>query len=251
MKYLVALALLLSLSSAHAQNIGGIGAQLLLDTTGGTTMPRIASLIPNSPAYAQLNATDYIYKVNDIPCKDKTIEEVVGMIRGEVGTHVKITVADTKEGKRPRDFDLVRVGIQGVAPLTPPDLPANFIDWCDKEAQRLQMQGHTIIKTFNSACGSRYFNFEALPKQYHVRVMAMEEKKEGTPAFSITGRLFNNDNESETSAIHSTDPKSISGMVIATAEGDMTFKKECIGVVNVQVLNDITKCTKMYVIVYR
>src|SRR4051812_48383574 len=88
----------LSGACLHAQVIAGIGAQLTLDTTGGYTMPRIFSLVPRSPAYDALNATDYIIKVNDVLCKNKTIEDVVALIRGAEGTPVKITTAFTKEG---------------------------------------------------------------------------------------------------------------------------------------------------------
>src|SRR5262245_62050317 len=66
-----------------AQNIGGIGAQLLMDTTGGHSMPEVSGLVPGSAADQNLKATDYIIKVNGVSCLDKTLVEVVGMIRGE------------------------------------------------------------------------------------------------------------------------------------------------------------------------
>lgn len=241
--------------SSYAQNIGGIGAALILDTAGGTTMPRIMSLVPNSPADQNLKATDYIIKVNDVSCKDKTIEEVVAMIRGEAGTQVKITVADTKEGKRPREYDLVRVGLQvaGATNTTPPDPVTAFYDGCEKELQQLRAKHAIIIKTFNSACGNYFFNFEAESKSYHIRIMTMEEKGNGayTPAFYVTARVFDSNDEAGATDINKAAPLDWGNMMIAQSEGTVTFKKGCVGVVNTQIHDDMSKCHAMFVIVYR
>ncbi|MFI5196325.1 MAG: PDZ domain-containing protein [Chitinophagales bacterium] len=249
-KYLIALFLTLSITPSLAQNIGGIGAKLFLDTAGGYTMPRIMSLVPNSPADSNLKATDFIIKVNDISCKDKTIEEVVALIRGEAGTHVKITVADTRQGKHPREYDLVRIGLPGVAAQPPPDPVTAFYDQCEKEVQQLSVKRFTIIKTFNATCGDRYFNFEAERRPYHVRVMTMEDNSAGA-AFYATARVFDNDDEPGATALNKADSKEQGGMMTAQSEGEVTFRKNCIGVVNVQMHGDITKCHAMYVIVYR
>ena len=250
MKYLPVLFLFLLLSTARAQNIGGIGAQLFLDTAGGTTMPRIMSLVPGTPADSVLKATDYIYKVNDISCKDKTIEEVVSLIRGEVGTHVKVTVTDTKDGKRPRNYDLVRRGVPGVTNQPPPDPVTAFNDWCEKEVQLLMAKKFMIVKTFNATCGDRYFNFEAQSRPYHVCVMTMEDKGTST-TFSATARVFDNDDEAAATALTKTDSKTVGTMDITIIQGDMAFKKACIGVVNAKITGDVTKCHAVYVIVYR
>jgi hypothetical protein len=252
MKYFLALFFLFSFFTTRtgAQTIGGIGASLILDTTGGTTMPRIMSLVPGTPAYQYLNATDYIMTVNGISCKDKTIEEVVSLIRGDTGTHVKITVADTKEGKRPRNYDLVRTILPSAANQPPPDPVTVFNEWCDNEVVKLKANKFMIIKTFTATCGDRFFNFEAAPKQYHIRVLTLEDKGTGT-AFSATARVFDNENESSAITLTRLDPKEQNTTVIAQSGGDITFKKECIGVVNVQMHDDVTKCHAIYVIVYK
>ena len=247
-KYLLALLLLLSITSSRAQNIGGIGAQLFLDTAGGYTMPRIQSLVAGTPADSVLKATDYIYKVNDISCKDKNIQEVVELIRGEAGTHVKITVTDTKDGKRPRSYDLVRRGIPGVQA---PDPLTAFNTWCDGEVAKLLANKFTIVKTFNASCAeNRFFNFEALAKQYHIAVMTMEEHAAGS-TITTKARAFDNDDEAGATALTNENHKSVGKMDITIIDGVVTFKKVCIGAVNVKVSGDITRCQGIYVIVYR
>jgi len=256
MKHFFALTLflslsVLSLSTLHAQNIGGIGAQLLLDTAGGSTMPRILALVPGTPADSVLKATDFIYTVNDVSTKNKTIEEVVGLIRGEVGTTVKVTVTDTKDGKRPRTYNLTRKSVQGVTNAPPADPAEAFAQWCEQQTLLLRGQRHTIIKTFNATCGNRYFNFEAEAKNYHIVVYTLEEKTAGV-AFTTTVRVFDNDDEAgakKLAAVYPTIP--LGNRAIAKTEGEMTFTKNGIGVVNVNVDGRTEFCTGMYVVVYR
>ncbi len=233
-----------------AQNIGGIGAQLFLDTAGGHTMPRIQGLVANTPADSFLKATDFIITVNGVSCKDKTIEDVVALIRGEVGTKVHIVVADTKDGKRQREYDLIRKGIQvqgGQAAASPVEA---FNVWAENEAAQLRAKGYTIVKTFNSACGNRYFNFDAEARTYSVRVISLLTNDAGT-AFNTTMRVFDNDDETGATAINKTNTRRIGSGIVMETEGDATFKKNCIGVVNVQANGDVNKCQGMYVIVYR
>lgn len=248
MKYLLAFALCLSLSVAtNAQVMGGIGAQLILDTAGGTTMPRIMTLVPHTPADSNLHATDFIMSIDGVSCKDKTIEEVVSMIRGDTGTKLKIVVADTKEGKRPRHYELTRRALPGVAPLDP---MAAFNAWCDNEVQQLKAKRAVIIKTYNATCGDRFFNFEAEARTYHVLVMTMEDKDGGT-AFHATARVFDNDNEATATSLAPMDPHDQGKTIIARCGGDVTFAKACIGAVNVQMHDDVSKCHGLYVVVYR
>jgi len=241
---------LLSCGAINAQNIGGIGAQLFLDTAGGYTMPRIQGLVANTPADTFLKATDFIVTVNGVSCKNKTIEDVVALIRGEVGTKVHIVVADTKEGKRPREYDLIRKGIQvagGQQAVSPAEA---FNTWAENEAAQLRAKGSTVIKTFNAACGDRYFNFEAEAKTYHVRVMSLLTSDAGS-AFSTTMRVFDNDDEASATTIDKTSTRQTGNAIVLQTEGDAAFKKSCIGVVNVQAHGDASKCQGMYVIVYR
>jgi hypothetical protein len=274
---MIILLLLLSVTlpqgNAFAQNIGGIGAQLFLDTSEGFTMPRIMALIPNTPADKFLKATDFIMKVNDMDCKNKTIEEVVGVIRGEAGTTVKITVADTKEGKHQREYDLTRVSMQtGVPPnggtAPPPDPLTAFYTDCENEVKQMKRKGIQIIKTYTSECGNYFFNFNAeTAGAYHIRLMAMQEKtnlpagQAGTdtiPGFYPTARIFDGDNEAAAITLSKTAPKPAenpasggTGMMIAQLEGDLGFKKSGVGVISVQIHDDVKKCRGMYIVVYK
>ena len=244
----------LVLTASVAQNIGGIGAQLFLDTAGGHTMPRIQGLVPNTPAYQYLNATDYIIKVDGVSCKDKTIEEVVAMIRGEAGTNVKITVADTKEGKRPRDYDLQRVGMQLPASAPPPPDPLTaFNTDCENEVKLLKRQHSEIVKALTSDCGDFFFNFNAEKGQYHICVLAMEEKgtTANTPGFYATAKVFDGDNEAAAIPLSKAAPKDGGKYVAAQLEGTVTFKKTSVGTIAINIHDDVKKCRGMYIIVYK
>ncbi len=252
-KLILAIFLFLTVSvSAIAQNIiGGIGAQLFLDTVNGFTMPRIMSLVPGSPAYDTLKATDYIMSVNGVSCKDKTIEEVVSLIRGEAGTKVHIKVADTKQGVRPREYDLTRVSINTGAPADP--IPA-FNSWCDEQAKQLKKKGFEIIKTFNSDCGNYFFNFNAESGGYRVQVYTMEDKGSGTytPGFTLSAKVYDGNNEAGAVSLNAIPPVQAGNTAIAQSAGTITFSKDCVGVVGITITNnDAKKCKAMFVTVYR
>jgi hypothetical protein len=254
-KFLITIVLLLSVTAARAQNIAGIGAQLLMDTTGGYTVPRIAGLVAGSPADNVLKATDYIIMINGVSSKNVPLDEVVGMIRGEAGTHVSIIVADTKEGKRPRTYMLTRVGMQmaGGAQQAPPDPTAVFYEWCDARVKELTAKGASILKTYNSACGNYFFNFDATPGEYHVCIYSMEVK--GSDGYNqghtTAARVFDNEHEADATKINKTELQTVGNMLVSTTEGEAIFKKSGVGVVNTQVVDDHYKCHNMYVVVYR
>ncbi|MCD6011577.1 MAG: ctpB [Flavipsychrobacter sp.] len=247
--YITAILLFFTVSS-FAQTIGGIGAQLFTDTTGGFTMPRILSLVPNSPAYDSLRATDYIIKVNGASCKNKTIEEVVAMIRGIAGTKVHITVADTKQGARPREYDLTRVSIQVAGPPDP--VPA-FNAWCENEAAQLKKKGFEIVKTFTSDCGNYFFNFDAEAGGYRIRVYSMEEKGPGasTPGYTAAAKVFDAGNEPSAVQL-ARSPSTESGTsTINQLDGSVTLNRDCIGNIGIAITGDQNKCKALYIIVYR
>ena len=69
----------------------GIGAYVSMDKD--TNLPRITGTIKNSPAEKiGLKANDVIYKVAGENVQGMTLSEVVGLIRGEIGTEVTITI---------------------------------------------------------------------------------------------------------------------------------------------------------------
>jgi len=236
-------------NSSFAQNIGGIGAQLFLDTAGGHTMPQIQSLVPGTAAYQSLNATDYIIKVNDISCLDKTIVEIVAMIRGEVGTKVHVTVADTKEGKNPREYDLVRGAISSITTKSI-DPVAAFTEQCENEVREMKKRGVAIVKTFPSDCGNYFFNFDAEAQAYTIRVMVLVGAgDDASKPFSVTARVFDNANEKDVTAIERFRTENTGSFTRGLLDGTATFKKAGIGVVNVQLHDDGKKCKTMYVVI--
>ncbi|WP_408069994.1 S41 family peptidase [Butyrivibrio sp. JL13D10] len=84
----------------------GIGAYVSMDKK--TNLPRITGTIKDSPAEKiGLKANDVIYEVADKDIQGMTLSEVVGLIRGEIGTTVKITVY--REGEPDYlDFEVTR-----------------------------------------------------------------------------------------------------------------------------------------------
>ena len=243
-----------SLSSFAQQEFGGIGAQLFLDTMGGHTMPCIQGLVANSSADEHLKVTDFIIKVNGVSCLDKNIQDVVAMIRGEVGTMVKITVADTKEGKNPREYDLDRRGIRTNTPEPPPaaaapDPVAAFNTQCEDEVAKMKKQGKTVVKTFPSECGSYFFNFDAEKGSYRIKVWTITDL--AANKFSITARVFDNINEAAATKIATYNALVSNKQKYGILEGTVEFSKPGIGVVNVLPVDPDKNCKAMYVVIYK
>lgn len=252
--FIILLLLLIARLPAMGQTPGGIGAVLLLDTAkDGNTLPRIKELIPNSPAAAQnLPVSSYIIKVNETPCKNKSLEDVVNLIRGEAGTGVTLELADNPQGKKSKDYTVVRAPIRQVPA---PDLAQAFNDYCDAEAKKLRKQGFAIIKTFSSECGDFFFNFEANAGTYHVRLLTAETKNAGTynKGFEATANLFDNSNEAAKTPLQARASHDEGQVIIAELEGVISFSRSSVGVINVQIhpLADAARCAAQYVIVYK
>jgi len=243
---------------SYGQATGGIGAVLLLDTTkDGYTMPRIKSLVPGGPAAAQsIPEGLYIISVNNTDCKNKPLEDVVGVIRGAAGTPVNLALADNAQGKKAKTYTIVRAIMQAQATNMPqPDPVTIFNVSCDNEVKQLKKQGFAIIKTFTSDCGDYFFNFDTENAPYHVRVITMEAKPEGdyTKGFEATATLFDNSDEATKTPLKSTAAHEQGNTMIAELEGVMTMKRNSTGVVQVELhtLADVKRCAAMYVIVYK
>ena len=74
----------------------GIGAYVSFDNT--LKRARISGVMPGSPAEeAQLCVDDIIYEVDKVSTEGLNLEEVVGMIKGEAGTTVHLTLVRTGE----------------------------------------------------------------------------------------------------------------------------------------------------------
>ena len=91
--------------SLSGQIGGGIGAEIGLRSN----KPTIIKPLENSPAQkAGIKAGEAIVKVNDEASSDWSVEKVVGKIRGEVGTSVKLTLLS---GGQTREVSVVRQNI--------------------------------------------------------------------------------------------------------------------------------------------
>lgn len=230
----------------NAQTIGGIGAQLKLDSTDNYTMPKITGLISGSPAAKELKEGWFIIKVNSIDCRNKALEDIVNLIRGAEGTAVKITAADNKSGRHSADYSLVRVSIAtGSA-----DPVAAFHAACENESKQL---GAKLVKTFNSDCGDYFFNINADARTYHIRMLTMEDKGKSAyiPGFLATARVFDNNNEKEAIELAKPEANDYGNFMLLQSEGAISFKKECVATINTRIAGDVKKCRAMYIIVYR
>lgn len=82
------------LSAQQQSNEGiyyGIGAYVMMNAE--TETPYISGVIPGTPAEeAGLRTDDIIYAVDGTPTFQMTLEEVTGLIKGEEGTHVTLTL---------------------------------------------------------------------------------------------------------------------------------------------------------------
>ncbi len=68
---------------------GGLGIEVGMEAG----VVKVISPIDNSPAYkAGVKAGDYIVKINDIQVQGKSLTEAVDLMRGPVGSEIKITV---------------------------------------------------------------------------------------------------------------------------------------------------------------
>ncbi|MCW3123235.1 MAG: carboxyl-terminal protease [Flavipsychrobacter sp.] len=232
--------LLMLCSIANAQNIGGIGAMLAIDSSDGYRLPIIKSLMPNSPAAASMKENQFILKVNEVSCRDKTIEEVVGLIRGEAGTHVKLSVADNKPGKHATTYDLVRAVIQQpAAPNQPAADPVEVFNAnCEHEIKQLKRQGYAVIKTFTSDCGNYFFNFNADTGLHHVTVYTLEDKGN---AGGITASIFDNQHEADAVKLKKE---------TASQKGDIYFKRTGVGGIKIELAGGGI-CKSIYIVVYK
>lgn len=238
-------------SLAFAQTVGGIGARLGLDSSAGYTLPRIQGLVPGSPAAAILKDSLFIISVAGYYCKDKSIEDVVAKIRGEVGTTVKITVADNKAGKKAKEYDLVRAAIQMPANNAVPaqDPLIGFYEQCERDAKLLRRKGLTVVKTYTSDCGSYFFNFDADANVYHVRLYALIQKNVGDA--KLTARIFDGNNEAVFTELNKPELKELGELITAISEGEMAFKRDCVGVVNSRLTGDGSKYRGMFIVIYK
>jgi carboxyl-terminal processing protease len=85
-------------------SFGGVGIVFQIDPA--TKLPRVGSLMPGTPAYdAGVVAGDLIVKVNDADIEKMASDDVRGLITGESGTKVTLTLR--RAGHNPPEFPVV------------------------------------------------------------------------------------------------------------------------------------------------
>ena len=78
-----------NMTTETSGEFGGLGIEVSME--GGVV--KVISPIDNSPAYkVGVKAGDYIVKINDIQVQGKSLSESVDLMRGPVGSDIKITV---------------------------------------------------------------------------------------------------------------------------------------------------------------
>ena len=90
---------------------GGLGIEITMDEG----FVKVISPIDDTPAYnAGVQAGDYIIQIDETPVLGLTITEAVELMRGEVGTSIKITIS--REGTEPFELNIIRdiIKIQSV-----------------------------------------------------------------------------------------------------------------------------------------
>jgi carboxyl-terminal processing protease len=91
-----------------ASSFGGIGASISMNKD---KQPIIVHTLPNTPAEkAGLKSNDIILAVDGKTTQDLTTDQVVSLIRGVIGTTVKLTILHEGE-KAPVDIEIVRAEI--------------------------------------------------------------------------------------------------------------------------------------------
>jgi carboxyl-terminal processing protease len=91
-----------------ASSFGGIGASISMNKE---KQPIIVRTLPDTPAEkAGLKSNDIILAVDETSTQDLAVDQVVSMIRGEIGTSVKLTVLHENDTESV-DIEIVRAEI--------------------------------------------------------------------------------------------------------------------------------------------
>ena len=110
-------------------NFGGIGAEI---GVRNEQLVVIAPLKGNPAEKAGLKAGDKIFAINDKSTQGIDVNEAVKIIRGEIGTEVKLTIF--RDGwEKPRDFKIARANIEV------PTLEWNLLEKDGKELAHIKL----------------------------------------------------------------------------------------------------------------
>ncbi len=228
-----------------AQNIGGIGVMLAIDSSDNIRVPVIRQVLPNSPASANLNVGMYVIDVDGAKCQGLPIDEVVKRVRGVEGTIVKISVADNKEGRGAIEYTLSRMAI--AQPVT--DTVASFYATCEQNDKLLRRKGHKIAKAFNSDCGDFYYNFNADTGVFYVRMLVLERGNQAN-GNSVSADVFDTDKEAEKIHFREDKPAEWAGWPVAGAVAAISFQRPRVATISIK-LNNEKACRAVYITVYK
>lgn len=228
-----------------AQNIGGIGVMLGIDSSEGSRMPVIRQVLPNSPASANLKEGMFIIAVDGTGCRDLTIEDVVKKIRGADGSLVKVSVSDNKKGKNAVEYTLSRVAIaQAVT-----DTVSAFYGACEQNNKQLKRNGHRIVKAFRSECGDFYYNFNADTGLYHIRMQVLEAGGRAKGG-SVSADVFETDNDNQKTRLTEGDAAQWKGWPVAETNADVRFSRPRVGSISIR-LSEENVCRAVFITVYQ
>ncbi|MEK7180740.1 MAG: S41 family peptidase [Patescibacteria group bacterium] len=120
-------------------NFGGIGAEIGMDS--GHLI--VVSPLKGTPAEkAGLKPKDFIVEINSTSTEGMSVEGAVKIIRGEIGTKVKLTII--REGlEKPRDFSITRENIS---------IPTLDFEMKDGDI------AYVALRSFNANANSLFFN---------------------------------------------------------------------------------------------
>ena len=94
-----------SLQVNTSGELTGVGLQIAIDATTGVL--EVVAPIAGSPAdKAGIRSRDRITQINSTPSTQITLDEAAARMRGQIGTHVYLTIE--REGEASKEIDLVR-----------------------------------------------------------------------------------------------------------------------------------------------
>ena len=100
--------MLINMQTETSGEFGGLGIEVGMEMG----LVKVISPIDNTPASkAGVKAGDYIVKINDTQVQGKTLIEAVDLMRGPVGSSIKITIR-RKNNKKPLVFNITREKIK-------------------------------------------------------------------------------------------------------------------------------------------
>jgi C-terminal processing protease CtpA/Prc len=86
-------------SFVMAQTPTCVGLVLKIDSSDNVLMPRIVSIVPNSPADADTSIKPgmYVLKVGNDYCRNTALDYTTHRINGEEGTPATLIISDSKD----------------------------------------------------------------------------------------------------------------------------------------------------------